>query len=69
MQRETTACLICRKPSKGAFATGHVKAARGEEVLATFCSLAHLRESDAKVDEKGSFGRWREWMGATETRA
>ena len=59
---ETTRCVVCRAKSRGRIATGHVKTASGEEILATFCSDACASKSS---DKPGYFGPWQAWMGRT----
>lgn len=60
---ETKNCIICRKPSRGKIACGHVK--RGTiNIVTTFCSEKCYRMSSRLSPVvKGSYGPWRKWMG------
>lgn len=61
LMHETAACIVCRNPSHGHIASGHVRRGK-EEVLATFCSgRCEKRAPAANVD--GCYGPWRRWMG------
>ena len=64
-EQETVACVVCRKPSKGYIAAGHVRTEDGREILATFCSeRCEGKAPTGKPRRPGYLGPWKDWMGA-----